>query len=74
MSYRTISQTKGNALTCAVTKGTKAIFTGDSYEKSLLHSLGTIEQKSRNLMTEGLKSHIYEFHNCMLHLSHSFPS
>ncbi|KAH8810790.1 hypothetical protein F5884DRAFT_875629 [Xylogone sp. PMI_703] len=43
-------------------KGGKAIFTGSDYEKNLLSSLDTINIKSKRLLEEATKSHIYEAH------------
>ncbi|EGR49436.1 uncharacterized protein TRIREDRAFT_106627 [Trichoderma reesei QM6a] len=43
-------------------RGTKALLTSDEYEKGLLESLDTIKTKSKSLMEEALKSHIYEVH------------
>lgn len=42
----------------------KALAMGSHYESDLLQSLGDIDQKSRNLMEEAAKSHIFEFHIC----------
>lgn len=49
-----------------VVRGTKALLTNNEYEKRLLESLDMIKTKSRSLMEEALKSHIYESHICML--------
>lgn len=46
-------------------RGTKALLTNNEYEKRLLESLDMIKTKSRSLMEEALKSHIYESHICM---------
>lgn len=46
-------------------RGTKALLTNNEYEKRLLESLEMIKTKSRSLMEEALKSHIYESHICM---------
>ncbi|KAL0261590.1 hypothetical protein SLS55_003020 [Diplodia seriata] len=43
-------------------KGASAIFHGSDYQASLLESLKRIEEKSRNLMGEAMKSHIHEVH------------
>ncbi|KAJ3548882.1 hypothetical protein NM208_g781 [Fusarium decemcellulare] len=43
-------------------RGGKALLSGADYEKKLLDSLGEINTKSKNLMEEATKSHIYEFH------------
>ncbi|PNP57021.1 hypothetical protein THARTR1_02863 [Trichoderma harzianum] len=43
-------------------RGTKALLTNNEYEKRLLESLDMIKTKSRSLMEEALKSHIYESH------------
>ncbi|KAK7417428.1 hypothetical protein QQX98_004547 [Neonectria punicea] len=43
-------------------KGVKALGMGTSYEAQLLQSLEAINEKSRSLMEEGAKSHIFEFH------------
>ncbi|KAH0497734.1 hypothetical protein TgHK011_005020 [Trichoderma gracile] len=43
-------------------RGTKALLTSDEYEKGLLESLEMIKTKSKSLMEEALKSHIYEVH------------
>ncbi|KAL5090384.1 hypothetical protein Trisim1_004576 [Trichoderma cf. simile WF8] len=43
-------------------RGTKALLTNNEYEKRLLESLEMIKTKSRSLMEEALKSHIYESH------------
>ncbi|KAL1644142.1 hypothetical protein SLS58_004422 [Diplodia intermedia] len=40
--------------------GASAIFHGSDYQASLLESLNRIEEKSRNLMGEAMKSHIHE--------------
>jgi len=40
----------------------KALFSGEDYEKSLRESLEMIQSKARDLIQEGLKSHIFEFH------------
>ena len=42
----------------------KAVFTRGDYERGLIHSLGMIKDKSKSLMEEAAKSHIYEFHLC----------
>ncbi|KAH8899100.1 hypothetical protein GQ53DRAFT_878448 [Thozetella sp. PMI_491] len=52
-------------------KGGKAIFQGEGYEKSLLQSIATIDAKSKSLMSEAVKSHIYELHNCKWSRGHS---
>ncbi|PTB69276.1 hypothetical protein BBK36DRAFT_1111341 [Trichoderma citrinoviride] len=43
-------------------RGTKALLSSDDYEKGLLESLDSIKTKSKSLMEEALKSHIYEVH------------
>ncbi|KAF4462568.1 hypothetical protein FALBO_10622 [Fusarium albosuccineum] len=43
-------------------RGGKALLSGADYEKKLIDSLGEINTKSKNLMEEATKSHIYEFH------------
>jgi hypothetical protein len=56
---------KANQATHIIVKrGTKALLTSDEYEKGLLESLDTIKTKSKSLMEEALKSHIYEVHIC----------
>lgn len=37
---------------------------GSVYESKLVESLGAIDQKSKSLMEEATKSHIFEFHMC----------
>lgn len=37
---------------------------GTVYESRLVESLGAIDQKSKSLMEEATKSHIFEFHMC----------
>ncbi|KAL6876224.1 hypothetical protein HDV57DRAFT_156315 [Trichoderma longibrachiatum] len=43
-------------------RGAKALLTSDEYEKGLLESIDMIKTKSKSLMEEALKSHIYEVH------------
>lgn len=50
---------------CIVVRGGKAVLISNDYEKSLVESLDMIKIKSRSLMEEALKSHIYESHICM---------
>ncbi|KAH7009847.1 hypothetical protein EDB80DRAFT_414775 [Ilyonectria destructans] len=40
----------------------KAVSMGSVYESKLVESLGAIDQKSKSLMEEATKSHIFEFH------------
>lgn len=39
---------------------------GDQYASKLRQSLEDIDSKSKELMDEATKSHIHEFHTCML--------
>ncbi|KAL7941802.1 hypothetical protein V8C42DRAFT_333750 [Trichoderma barbatum] len=43
-------------------RGTKAFLNNNDYEKGLMESLDMIKTKSKSLMEEALKSHIYESH------------
>ncbi|EHK20110.1 uncharacterized protein TRIVIDRAFT_48011 [Trichoderma virens Gv29-8] len=46
----------------SLVRGTKAFLTNNEYEKGLIESLDVIKAKSKSLMEEALKSHIYESH------------
>jgi hypothetical protein len=47
------------------TRASKAFFKGGDYQKALLGSLGMIQTKSKELLQEAFKSHMFQVEACM---------
>ncbi|KAL7933938.1 hypothetical protein V8C35DRAFT_322135 [Trichoderma chlorosporum] len=61
-TLRGIELAIGFFISNSLIRGTKALFNNTEYEKGLVESLEMIKTKSKSLMEEALKSHIYESH------------
>lgn len=52
----------------------KALGMGDQYGRKLVQSLDDIETKSKRLLDEGQKAHLYASHTCMSHSKEEKPT